>query len=258
VPAAITYQDGAPSGDLLREGLAVFGVSPADAPGMAEKLARHVEEVLLHNRVFDLTAARTGEDLIRAHVFDSLAGLPVVRELAAVCGSAGAPVCIADIGSGAGFPGIPLALAMPDRQFILVERRGKRADFLTGCAAILGMDNVRVEKCDADQLEKRGFDILVFRALTTLDRRSLRMLLALIKPGGFIAAYKARPEKIAAEMAALPGAYEVRPLQNPFLPDHQRHLVIIPAARGEKKPESTILMRSRHFLPVGRNGLTRQ
>ena len=138
---------------------------------------------------------------------------------------------IADIGTGGGLPGIPLALTMSDTDFVLVERMSKRCLFLENCAAVLGLKNVRIENIEAERIEQRSFDIAVFRAFRPLDKKMLRILLRTLKPCGFLAAYKAKREKIDEEMGAVKqfvSSFEVIPLKVPFLEEHERNLVIIP------------------------------
>ena len=137
---------------------------------------------------------------------------------------------IADIGSGGGLPGIPLAIALPQFQFVLVERMSKRCAFLENCAAVLNLRNVRVENLQAEQVEAASFDVATFRAFRPLDKKIIKTLLRTIKSDGILAAYKAKQENIATEMAAISSIvpeYKIEKLVVPFMEDHQRHLVLI-------------------------------
>jgi 16S rRNA (guanine527-N7)-methyltransferase len=213
----------------LPEGLAALGFSAEDAARAAPLLERYCGELERYNNAFDLVNARNRDDLVSRHIFDSLAAAHIIRELAKQTGSV--PAVIGDIGSGAGLPGIPLACVLPEIQFVLVERMTKRAAFLENCAALLALRNVRVENTEAERLLKAGFDVCVFRAFKPLDAKTARLLLSLLQPGGFLGAYKAKPESIDAELAAIApviGEYRLEKLENPFLPGHDRHLLIIP------------------------------
>ena len=161
---------------------------------------------------------------------------------------------IADIGSGGGLPGIPLAAALPQYNFVLVERMSKRCAFLENAAAILGLRNAQVKNLELEKTPAASFDIATFRAFRPLDDKMLKSLLAVLKPGGVLAAYKARRQKILEEMGALGYAeqaatgdassdlgaannsrvYKSVALEVPFLTDtnngddRERNLVLIP------------------------------
>jgi len=236
--------------DFLYKGLIELGINEDEAALSAEKLHRYVKELELFNSVYDLTAVKTTEEIEVRHILDSLAARTELLKLkeevlkqrrtnetftAAACENTGtdtdADFVIADIGTGGGLPGIPLALTMGDTDFVLVERMSKRCLFLENCAAVLGLKNVRIENIEAERIEQKSFDIAVFRAFRPLDKKMLRILLRTLKPCGFLAAYKAKREKIDEEMGAVKqfvSSFEVIPLKVPFLEEHERNLVIIP------------------------------
>ena len=142
---------------------------------------------------------------------------------------------IADIGSGGGLPGIPLAAAFftagfDGIQFELVERMEKRCAFLENCAAILGLKNVTVVNSEAERIAENSYDLITFRAFRPLDKKMTKTLLRIVKPDGVLCAYKAKKENIKKEMeeiCALVPDYEVVPLSVPGLEDSERNLVII-------------------------------
>jgi len=142
--------------DLIIERLTALGigVSPAEAASLAEFL----ELLRRWNRVHNLTAITDTEPMIRRHLAESLALRPFLRGQR-----------IADVGSGAGLPGIPLAITEPARQFTLIESRGKRASFLTHVRGVLGLDNVVVAHCRAEDLRGTApFDTVLARAVAAL------------------------------------------------------------------------------------------
>lgn len=198
----------------------------------------YINELVLFNSAYNLVNTNERDEIIVRHILDSLAATEQIKALA--CERA-APlgkdaVAIADIGSGGGLPGIPLAAALPQYNFVLVERMSKRCAFLENAAAILGLKNVAVKNLELEKTPAASFDIATFRAFRPLDNKMLKSLLAVIKPGGFLAAYKARREKILEEMGALGYAeqdYKTIPLTVPFLTDtnsgddRERNLVVI-------------------------------
>jgi 16S rRNA (guanine527-N7)-methyltransferase len=200
-------------------------------------MEKYVDELMLFNAAFDLVGAKTREEIIARHIVDSLSAAEHIRTLAKSLGVA--PVVIGDIGSGAGFPGIPLASVLPECEFVLVERMEKRCVFLENCIALLGLRNVRVENTEAEKIPERSFDICVFRAFKPLDTRCTKMLLGLLKPQGFLAAYKAKEDNIRAELAGISfivREYRIEKLENPLLCGHERNLLIIPAGNVDKVP----------------------
>lgn len=152
---------------------------PSAAPGL---FGAYLRLLLQWKERMSLTGAETPRELALAHVLDSL---HVAPELAA--GEA-----VADLGSGAGFPGIPLAIARPDCSFALVEARRKRATFLRHVARELRLANVRVEEARAEELARTQsgtFDVVVARAVADLATLA-RFAYPLLKCGGRLIAMK--------------------------------------------------------------------
>ncbi len=216
---------------ILQQGLAALDFSQDEIPAIQQKLEGYTRELMLFNAAYDLVGAETQEQIVVNHILDSLSGWLCIRELALERQDGRQePVKVADIGSGGGLPGIPLAIALPQLQFVLVERMSKRCAFLENCAAVLGLKNVRVENVQAEQVPPQSFDVATFRAFRPLDKKMVKILLRTLRPDGVLAAYKARLESIEAEMSAIASIvseYKIKPLRVPFLEDHQRHLVLI-------------------------------
>lgn len=219
------------SSSLLLQGLEALNFPKEEIPSIQEKLEGYIKELMLFNAAYDLVGAENQNQIVVNHVLDSLSAWTFIKELAQERENGQQDgVQIADIGSGGGLPGIPLAIALPQFQFVLVERMSKRCAFLENCAAVLGLRNVRVENLQAEQVEAGSFDVATFRAFRPLDKKMIRTLLRTIKEDGILAAYKAKQESIATEMAAISSIvpeYKIKTLAVPFMEDHQRHLVLI-------------------------------
>jgi 16S rRNA (guanine527-N7)-methyltransferase len=226
------------SADLLAEGLFKLGLDGEEGGRLYSALKRYIEEIELFNPAYGLVKVRDRVELIVKHILDSLAPLNILRRLLETRPSAGQ---IADVGSGAGVPGIPLAICMPGVEFTLIERMGRRAGFLRNTLAVLDLPNVRLEEAEMESLAQSSaadsFDLIVFRAFKPLDSALLKGLSRLLAPGGIIAAYKGRRESLEEEMARLlketeksagPSIadWEVLPLEVPFL-EEERHLLVI-------------------------------
>jgi len=212
---------------LLAEGLAKLGLNENESR-IFPLLERYIEEIELFNPAYGLVKVKDRRELIVKHILDSLAPLKVKCDLFEGRES----LRIADVGSGAGLPGIPLAICLPDATFTLIERMGRRAGFLRDAIAVLGLPNVAIEEADTDELTLAAndrYDLIVFRAFKPLDDALLKGLFALLKPTGLLAAYKGRRQAVDEEMSGLQSlTWEVIPLEVPFL-EEERHLVLIRA-----------------------------
>jgi len=188
-------------------------------------LDRYKNEIELFNSAYGLTGTNNAKELVIRHILDSLAPLGILSRL---LGETENPK-IADAGSGAGFPGIPLAIAMPNCEFTLIERMGRRAGFLCSTKAMLNISNITVEEGELEKTKKESFNLVTFRAFKPIEPKLLKTLISVLKKGGVIAAYKGRLEKIKQEMSALGDSmcnWEAIPYSVPFL-DEERHILVI-------------------------------
>ena len=220
--------------DYLHEGLVKLNFSAETIPVLESDLKKYVNELMLFNSAYDLVGAETSDEIVIRHILDSLSAYHIIRKLAderRTDGSTG--ICIADIGSGGGLPGIPLALSMRDVQFKLIERMSKRCLFLENCVALLGLSNVTVENIELERVPQESIDISVFRAFRPLEYKMTKKLMRVLKHGGYLVAYKAKEEKIKEEMEQIKTIipeYKQIPLQVPFLTDngeYERNLVLV-------------------------------
>lgn len=196
------------------------------------QLEGYIAEVLEFNKSYNLMKADDADELAVNHVLDSLVAVPHLKELfLELSSSTGKSVLeLADIGSGGGCPGIPLAIAFPEHNFTLVERMEKRCGFLSLVVNKLSLKNVKIECKAADMVKAESFDLEVFRAFHPFDKKIIKLLFRMLKKGGYLAAYKAREEKILAEMEEIETIvkdYKRIKLVVPFLEDHERNLVVI-------------------------------
>jgi 16S rRNA (guanine527-N7)-methyltransferase len=162
----------------------------------------------------NLTAIRERSQQVTKHVLDSLSVAPWLRGRQ-----------VADVGSGAGFPGIPLAIVRPDLQFSLIEATGKKCRFLEHVRDTLGLTNVAVVKSRAEAYKPEvRFDTVLARAVGPLVDL-VRNAGALVAGGGRLLAMKGRfPEEELAKKLSGWKVVAVHPLRVPGL-DEERHLV---------------------------------
>jgi 16S rRNA (guanine527-N7)-methyltransferase len=205
--------------ELLAAGARDLGITLD--PSGAETLLKLVDELEAGNAQFNLTAIRDRPGMLRKHVLDSLSLQPYLR---------GGRV--ADIGTGAGFPGLPLAVVNPQRRFTLVEATGKKARFVERTALRLGCDNVQVEYARAENYRPHElFDTVVARALSSLAD-FVAYAGHLCAPDGRLLAMKGkRPDE---EISALPKSFRVLAVHRLKVPglDDERHLVELSPAKA--------------------------
>ena len=200
------------SDDVLGRGLSAMGLQlPEDALTLLRQYASLLEK---WNRVYNLTAIREPEKIMTHHLLDSLVVLPHLP--------AGA---LADIGSGGGLPGIPIAIAQRGRSVALVEPNAKKAAFLRQAAIELSLANIRVHESRAEDLHPASaFDVVICRAFAELAD-FVAACRHLVASGGELLAMKGIFPR--QEIDRLPPDVEVREggaLQVPFL-EGERHLV---------------------------------
>jgi 16S rRNA (guanine527-N7)-methyltransferase len=198
----------------LAEGIGELGLVVAQEA--QERLLAYLQLIVKWNRVHNLTAIRDIPAMVSAHLLDSLAVVPYLSAQS-----------ILDIGSGAGLPGIPLALAWPQSKVTLLDSNQKKAIFLRQASIELGLQNVVVvcERVESWQTET-PFDLVISRAFSDM-REFVRVAVRLCQAGGTLAAMKGVYP--LEELGRLPAGRVVRkvlPLQVPGL-SAERHLVLI-------------------------------
>ena len=201
------------SDDALEAGLVALDLDRA----LAARLRDYLALLARWNRAYNLTAIRDPREMVGKHLLDSLAMHPFVQDIGS----------LADLGTGAGFPGIPLALANPGLRITLVESSGKKARFLREAVRTLGLTNARVAESRIEALgEDAQYDAITARALATLPL-IVQLGGYLLRPGGRLLAMKGVVP--ADEIAALPPGWRmesVQPLTVPGL-EAERHLVVV-------------------------------
>lgn len=164
---------------ILSIGLPALGVGDTCIPD----LEKFVDMLLERNQVMNLTAITEPDQVARLHLLDSLSLLPV---------EAFAGKAVIDVGTGAGFPGIPLAIVQQDADFTLLDSLGKRIRFLDEVREALGLGNVTCVHGRAEefaQAHREQFDLAVSRAVANLAVLS-ELCLPLVKVGGAFLAMK--------------------------------------------------------------------
>ena len=200
--------------ETLTAGLVELGITLDQ--GTQQRLLQYIALMEKWTGVYNLTAVREQSKMISHHLLDSLAVLPYINADSLI-----------DVGSGAGLPGIPLALARPEMRVTLLDSNHKKTTFLQQACIELKLDNVSVinERVEAFQ-PPVGFDAVISRAFTDLSE-FVKLTRHLLKPGGAWLAMKGlHPYEELAQLPEEARVEQVVPLTVPGL-DAKRHLIIL-------------------------------
>ena len=190
---------------LLAEGLQELSLK-ADT----DKLAAYAAELDRWNQVYGFVKANH-EQLLTHHVLDALVAVPVVRQLGST---------IADFGSGAGLPAIPLAIALPQVTFTLIERSEKRRAFLSAVFAHVGLQNAQV----VERASGKNFDLVTARAVSPLPK--LATFIANERLAPRLLVYAGTRSAIDAALCKTPFPVTVKQVRVPGV-HAERHLITV-------------------------------
>jgi 16S rRNA (guanine527-N7)-methyltransferase len=200
--------------DRLVQGAKCLGIALTQRD--ATQLEQLLDELERWNRAYNLTSITDREDMVTRHLLDSL----TINEL--LTGTT-----VADVGTGAGFPGLPLAILNPERRFTLIDSAGKKIRFVSHAAHALGLTNVEGVHARVESLHpERPFDTIVARAFAPLPEM-LDRVLPLSGPDTHVLAMKGKWPR--EEVAGIPQGWRVessRDLEVPGLNEARCVLVL--------------------------------
>jgi 16S rRNA (guanine527-N7)-methyltransferase len=211
---------------LLSEGTAALGLALGSEQQV--QLLDYLALLCKWNQAYNLTAVRDPAAMVTRHLLDSLAIAPWLR------GSR----CI-DVGTGAGLPGIPLAILFPERDFHLLDSNGKKTRFLFQVQTALALANITIHQARVEEFRPaQRFDVVLSRAFASLTDMVAGTRHLLRPQGVFLAMKGACPDDEIAAVAAQCCLRGLHPLRVPGL-DEQRHLVELSlAATAILNPQS--------------------
>jgi 16S rRNA (guanine527-N7)-methyltransferase len=185
-----------------------------------EKFDRLVSELLRWNKAYNLTSITDPDLILTHHLLDSLSVHPEL------VGNS-----IADVGTGAGFPGLPLAITNPQRTFTLIDAVDKKLRFVDHASRALGLTNVKTRHARVEQLRDAGpFDTVVMRAFAPMPRL-LPSIATLCGPHTKVVAMKGRwpPPAGSDESGPFPAGWQMEVARRVFVPglDAERHLLVL-------------------------------
>ncbi len=196
----------------LDAGLAVLGLDADE--GQRAGLVAYLALLVKWNRTYNLTAVRDPLDMVGRHLLDSLAVAPYLF------GDS-----VLDLGTGAGLPGIPLALLQPERRFWLLDGNGKKTRFVRQAVMELGLDNCEVVQARMESYRPgRNFATIVARALASLSELRALGEPLLAHPGRLLLLKGRAPEAELEDLIPRPANLRVHRLVVPFV-DGERHLI---------------------------------
>jgi 16S rRNA (guanine527-N7)-methyltransferase len=201
----------------LERGIAALGVQlPA---GAVERLLDYQALLARWNATYNLTAIRDPMEMVSRHLVDSLAILPYVKGQS-----------LADLGTGPGLPGIPLAMARPELQVLLVDSNGKKVRFLREAIRSLKLENVRAVQSRVEEVEGQ-FDCITARAFASLEDMLAWGGHLLTKDGIWLAMKGRHPDE---ELPGVPAGFEVKAIHTLAVPEvgGERHLVVLGRTAG--------------------------
>lgn len=206
--------------DLLGGGLSSLGLDLGHKPALVE----YLDLLQKWNKPFNLTAVRSKREMVIKHLLDSLSVMPHLELVRRVC----------DVGTGAGLPGIPLAIYLPDTHFVLLDSNGKKTRFLQQVVNQLDLKNVEVVQ---DRVEKyqpqERFDVVISRAFADLNRMC-RVTDHLLSDDGRWLAMKSQTAE--SEISDLDLDFTVQKTVNlkvPFLNDARMLAIVIKGERNQ-------------------------
>lgn len=202
--------------NLLNSGLQQMGIELA--VDVQQKLLTYVALLAKWSKAYNLTTVREPEQIIKLHILDSLSVLPYLDDITSAL----------DVGTGAGLPGIPLAIARPNISFKLLDSQQKKIIFVQHVITSLQLTNVvatqqRIESLQVSSPVDPGFDVIMSRAFASLQE-FVNLISSICTKQTRVIAMKGRRELVLQEAALLPPCYQLVNIET----------VSVPGVNGER------------------------
>ena len=198
---------------------AIHDIPQADSSA-SKRLSLLIEELEKWNKKYNLTAIRAPNEMVHGHIMDSLSALKFLKGKD-----------IIDIGTGAGFPGLPLAIMRPKNHFLLIDGNGKKIGFIQHIISLFELKNVQAKKIRAENFfPDQLFDTVIARALTTLPKL-ISLSEHFLKERGTIVAMKGKlPIK---ELNSINNGWQhqVHPIRIDGMSNRERHIILLNKTR---------------------------
>jgi len=198
--------------EVLSAGLSELGIEPTEQ--ILGHFDTYLRELKKWNKVYNLTAITDDREIIVKHFLDSLLYLKAIPD---------GQVTLCDVGSGGGFPGIPIALVRRDLLITLLEPSRKKIAFLRQMRRLLSLENVEILCFRAEEMVDSRFDVIVTRATFSIADL-LKKAGRLVREGGYLILNKG--PKFEAEIAELPAKVQVEVITIPLAQEHTTRRLI--------------------------------
>ena len=202
--------------EILSNGLRQLNLAQPLDEKQRSNLIKYVELLAKWNKTYNLTAVRKPEQMVTRHLLDSLSICPYLRGKS-----------VLDVGTGAGLPGIPLAIVFPDRHFTLLDSNNKKTRFVVQAVSELELSNVDVVQSRVEEYKPdTSFDTITTRAYSAIGGMVKQASHLMANDGVFLAMKGANP---VAEIDELPSNYVVNQSIEIKVPglEEERHLLEI-------------------------------
>lgn len=212
-----------PMESMLEQGLEELGLSLDQEQQL--KLLRYVKQMQRWNKTYNLTAITKPQDMLVQHILDSLAVVPCLKKLLANKQKA---VTLVDVGTGAGLPGVVLAIVNAQWELLCIDSVEKKTAFIQQMRGVLELPNLNVSHSRVQDLDPLGCDVLISRAFSSLEN-IIKWCGNHVAPGGYIVAMKGQLPTEELEQLSGQSGWEVERLISidvPFL-DAERCLVLL-------------------------------
>lgn len=212
---------------IILDYLETLGVE--DGAKKAEVLERYTDEIMLFNPKLKLVGSTSRDDIVIRHILDSASAYNIFKIMTEDGDT------IADLGSGAGLPGIVLSVLLPERKFFLIERMQRRVGFLRSVSALLGLGNVKVIDRDISELDTK-FSLLTSRAFHPLYDIASNA----VKLSSNAVFYKGVRKNIEKEVETMrehgySADIRIEPLTVPLLEEERNALILTSWRRNDEK-----------------------
>ncbi len=209
---------------ILQSAIDELGLKITD--DAVDKLEKYHDHLMKQNSVHNLTGHKEEDRSVKLNLINSLGAFCTFKEKFDSSNVKAANLEIADIGTGAGLPGILWSILLPDAKFFLVDSKAKKINFLREVVEMLQLKNVNLMQINANEIKQR-FETLVFQAFGKTEK-ILKVVSICMKPKGQAFIFAANPDKIKTELDSFDKfQYEVLPFKLPHMPDYERNLICI-------------------------------